>query len=216
MSPWYRFCRAVVYGTARLLWGLRVEGRENVPAEGALLVACNHVSLLDPPIVGSLLPREAGFVAKQELFAVPGLGRLIRSLNAIPIDRSRLSRETLDDLVAFLDGGRALVLFPEGTRSRSGELGRAKPGVGVLLSRRPAPVVPAYVEGTNAPWRNLFRRGRMRVVFGRAHPLPQDVASSAERGAEARRVAEWILDEIRRLKERAASEGDGSPGGTEE
>jgi 1-acyl-sn-glycerol-3-phosphate acyltransferase len=126
---------------------------------------------------------------------------VIRSLNAIPIDRSRLSRETLEVLADFLAGGRVLVLFPEGTRSRTGRLGTAKPGVGVLLARQPAAVVPAYIEGTDAPWRNLFRRGRMRVVFGRPHALPQDVAPTSEGGGDPRRTAESILEAIRRLKE---------------
>jgi 1-acyl-sn-glycerol-3-phosphate acyltransferase len=177
-----------------------------------VVVACNHVSLLDPPILGSVISRESGFVAKKELFAVPGLGRVIRSLNAIPIDRSRLSRETLEVLADFLAGGRVLVLFPEGTRSRTGRLGTAKPGVGVLLARQPAAVVPAYIEGTDAPWRNLFRRGRMRVVFGPPHTLPQELASPSPGRADARRIAESIVEEIRRLGARARPQGDGSPG----
>ena len=213
VNPWYRFCQVAAYGVARLLWGLRVEGRENVPREGPLLVACNHVSLLDPALVGSTVPRETGFIAKQELFAVPGLSALIRSLHAMPIDRSRLSRETLDMLVAFLDRGYALVVFPEGTRSRDGRLGRAKPGVGVLLTRRPVPVVPVWVEGTDSPWRNLFRRGHMRVVYGRPWVLPQEESSSdSDRGARARRIAEALLEEIRRVKEGGTPSGDGSPG----
>ena len=213
MNAWYGFCRASAFGLARLLWGLRVEGRENVPRRGPLLVACNHVSLLDPAFVGSSLPREAGFVAKQELFAVPGLSWLIRSLHAMPIDRSRLSLATVERLAAFLDRGYALVVFPEGTRSRDGRLGRAKPGVGVLLMRRPVTVIPVYVQGTDSPWRNLFRRGHMRVVYGRPWVLPQEESSSdSDRGARARRIAEALLEEIRRLKEGEAPSGDGSPG----
>lgn len=201
VSPWYRLIRALAFGTARLLWGFRVDGRENVPREGPVIVACNHVSVLDPALLGGCLPRETGFVAKRELFAVPGLGALIRSLNAMPIDRSRLSRETLAQLGAFLESGRALVMFPEGTRSRDGRFGSAKPGVGLLLLQYPVPVVPVYVEGTDAPWRNLFRRGRMRMVFGRPLPLPWELRTSSDRGAEARRIAESILDAIRRLKD---------------
>lgn len=201
MSPWFRFCWAVCYVLARLLWGLRVEGRENVPEKGPVLVACNHVSLLDPPVLGSAIFRESGYVAKKELFAVPGLGRLFGSVNAIPIDRSRLSRETLEVLVGFLDSGRVLVMFPEGTRSRTGRLGSAKPGVGMLLARRPVTVVPAYIEGTDAPLRNVFRRGRMRVVFGRPLALPPDVTSTSEGWGDPRRIAESILEAIRCLKE---------------
>lgn len=212
LSAWTGFCRAAAAALARLLWGFRTEGLENVPRSGPVIVACNHVSMLDPPLVGSALRREAGFVAKQELFAVPLLGPLIRSLRAMPIDRSRLSRETLDTLAACLDRGHALVLFPEGTRSRDGKLGRAKPGIGMLLALRPVPVVPAYVQGTESPWRNLFRRGHMRVVFGRPLVLPQEDPSGSDRGAHARRIAATILEEVRRLKDGDTPAGDGSPG----
>jgi 1-acyl-sn-glycerol-3-phosphate acyltransferase len=196
---------------ARLLWGFRVDGRENVPAEGPLVVACNHVSVLDPPLLAAALPRETGFVAKQELFAVPGLGGLIRSLNAMPIDRSRLSRATLDRLGAFLDQGRALLVFPEGTRSRNGRLGSAKPGVGMLLLQHPAMVQPAYIVGTDAPWRNLFRRGRMRVVFGRPHPLPWEPPAPSDVRVDARDVAESVLDAIRRLRDGEETREAGFP-----
>ncbi|MFN8179388.1 MAG: lysophospholipid acyltransferase family protein [bacterium] len=216
MSPWYRFIRALAYALARLLWGLRVDGRENLPSTGPAIVACNHVSNLDPPILGAIVAREAGFVAKQELFAVPGLGWLIRSLNAIPIDRSRLSRETLDTLVEFLDGGRVLILFPEGTRSRSGDLLPAKPGVGMLLVRRPVTVIPAYIEGTRSPLRNVFRRGRIRVVFGRPHALPQDAESDSQGRRDPRRIAESILDAIRRVRDEVTPQGAGSPGTPED
>jgi 1-acyl-sn-glycerol-3-phosphate acyltransferase len=162
--------------------------------------------------LGCTIPREAGFVAKQELFAVPVLGRLIRSLNAIPIDRSRLSRETLVTLDAFLASGRVLVLFPEGTRSRDGRLGAAKPGIGVLLLQRPVTVLPAYIEGTDAPVRNLFRRGRIRVVYGRPLPLPQEPGPGPERRVEARRIAESVLEAVRRLKDGEEPRGGGFPG----
>jgi 1-acyl-sn-glycerol-3-phosphate acyltransferase len=176
-----------------------------------LLVVCNHVSVLDPPFLAAALPRETGFVAKRELFSVPLLSRLIRSLNAIPLDRSRLSRGTLDRLGAFLDSGHALLMFPEGTRSRDGRLGTAKPGIGLLLLQHPVTVLPAYVEGTNAPWRNLFRRGRMRVTFGRPHPLPQELPLTSDRGAVARRIAESILDASREVRQNGATREAGFP-----
>jgi len=214
VKPWYRFVRFVARSLGRLLWGIRVEGLENVPRSGPLLVTSNHVSNLDPPVIGSLIPRESGFVAKKELFSVPGLGALIRSVNALPLDRSRLSVETLDRFGAFLATGRALVWFPEGTRSRTGELGKAKVGVGILLARHPVTVLPVHVEGTNTPFRSMLRRGRMRVVFGRPYVLPKGEGSAAatER-ADYRRIADSVLDRIRRLHEGSdtSERGAGTP-----
>jgi 1-acyl-sn-glycerol-3-phosphate acyltransferase len=200
VARWYRFVQGVAFFLFRLLWGVRVEGRDNVPASGPALIASNHRSLLDPPLVGCTVPRETGFVAKRELFGVPVLGPLIRSLYAIPIDRTRLSMETMDELAGFLDTGRLLLYFPEGTRSRDGRLGRARVGVGVLLARRPVPVIPVWVEGTESPFRNLFRRGRMRIVYGVPHALPEGLEPSDPR-ARARALAALVLDRVRELGE---------------
>jgi len=207
LSLWYRFIRDLAYWVARIVWGLRVEGRENIPPDGAAVVACNHRSLLDPPVVGCTLPRETGFVAKRELFEVPIVSALVRSLNSIPIDRSRLSRDKMDELAEWLDTGKLLVMFPEGTRSKTGKLGRPKAGIGVLLASRPVPVIPAWVEGTDSPFRNLFRRGRMRIVYGVPHAIPEEVGSSEPR-ARARAIADVVMSHIRALQEEIASPGE--------
>ena len=216
LRPWYRFIRFLAYATGRVFWGLRVEGRENVPRTGSLLVTCNHVSVLDPPVVACTIPREIGFVAKKELFAVPVLGPLIRSLNAMPLDRSRLSVEALDRFGAFVRKENALLMFPEGTRSRTGRLGKAKVGVGVLLARFPVMVLPVYVSGTDTLFRSMLRRGRMRIVFGRPYALPKGEGPGASEREEYRRIAELVLDRIRQLKERTdASEREAGPPATE-
>jgi 1-acyl-sn-glycerol-3-phosphate acyltransferase len=126
---------------------------------------------------------------------------LIASLNSIPVDRERLSLGTLRAFGAHLESGRALVYFPEGTRSRDGTLREARVGVGMLLTKYPVPIVPAYVEGTDSPLRSLLRRGRMRVVFGRPYALPEEDRSPAGRRESYRRIAEAVMDRIRRLKE---------------
>jgi 1-acyl-sn-glycerol-3-phosphate acyltransferase len=185
----------------RLLWGIRVEGRENIPRSGPLLITSNHLSLLDPPLLGATIPREAGFVAKRELFAVPGLGGLIRSLNAMPLDRSRLSREEIRRFGQCLERGLCLVLFPEGTRSRDGTLGKGKIGVGLLLAERPVAILPTIVEGTDSPIRNLFRRGRVRVVFGRPYTLPKREPGARKGREDYRRIADSVMDEIRQLRD---------------
>jgi len=184
-----------------------VEGRENLPREGAVLVTCNHISLLDPPVLGCTIPRVSGYVAKKELFANPGWSRILRSVNAIPIDRSRLSMDTMAGLAGFLGAGHVLVFFPEGTRSRTGELRRAKAGVGVLLQECPVTVVPAMIEGTTAPFRNFFRRGRVRVVYGTAYTLPRDESEPSDRRASARRIAETVMERIRLVQEGANASG---------
>jgi 1-acyl-sn-glycerol-3-phosphate acyltransferase len=176
-------------------------GRENIPTTGPVLVTSNHISYLDPPIVACVIPREGGFAAKKELFTVPILGRWIRSLNSIPVDRARLSLGTLRALGEHLESGKALVFFPEGTRSRDGRLREPRIGVGMLLTMYPVSVVPAYVEGTDTPLRSLFRRGRMRVTFGPPYALPEENRDPRNRRESYRRNADEVMDRIRGLKD---------------
>jgi 1-acyl-sn-glycerol-3-phosphate acyltransferase len=209
VSPWYRFCRSLVYTLGRILAGLTVEGRENVPADGPIVVTSNHVSLLDPPILGCCFPREIAFAAKKELFGVPILGPLIRSLNAIPVDRARISVATFREFGRALDGGKGLLYFPEGTRSRTGRFGEPRVGIGMVLAKYPVTIVPVYVEGTDSLLRCLIRRERMRVVIGPAYALPGEITGPSEdRRTQYRRIAGAVMDRVRRLKEADPSTDD--------
>jgi 1-acyl-sn-glycerol-3-phosphate acyltransferase len=206
----YQVCQRTGGALIRLLWGMRVEGREFVPMDGALLVTANHRSVLDPPFLGAALPREAGFAAKRELFEVPGLGALIAALHAIPVDRSNLAPSTMRRFEEWLERGNALVVFPEGTRSKDGRLGEARVGVGMMLVRLPVPVLPVWIEGTESPIRNLFRRGRVRVVFGRPYTLPSEGTGSSSERERYRDAARIVLDAIRRLRDEHGSPSRGT------
>jgi 1-acyl-sn-glycerol-3-phosphate acyltransferase len=197
----YRVCKWSAFALARVLWGVRVEGRGNVPLEGALLVTANHRSVLDPPLLGAALPREVGFAAKRELFAVPGLSAVIRGLNAIPVDRSSLAPSTLRRFEAWIGNGGALVVFPEGTRSKDGMLGEPKVGVGLMLTRLSVPVLPVWIEGTESPVRNMFRRGRVRVVFGTPYTLPSEAPDASTERERSRTAARIVIEAIRRVRD---------------
>jgi 1-acyl-sn-glycerol-3-phosphate acyltransferase len=201
----YQVCKRSGSVLIQLLWGMRVEGRERVPRDGALLVTANHRSVLDPPFLGAALPREAGFAAKRELFEVPGLGALIGALHAIPVDRSNLAPSTMRRFEKWLERGNALVVFPEGTRSKDGRLGEARVGVGMMLVRLSVPVLPVWIEGTETPFRNLFRRGRVRVVFGSPYALPSEVVPMSTERERFRDAARIVLDAIRRLGDEKGS-----------
>jgi 1-acyl-sn-glycerol-3-phosphate acyltransferase len=165
-----------------------------------LLVTSNHRSNADPALLGATVPRTVGFVAKRELFGVPVFGALIRSLNAMPLDRAKLSMEAIDAFGEWLGNGGALVYFPEGTRSRTGTLGKAKTGVGVLLGRHPVTVLPVWISGTDDLFRSMLRRGRMRVRFGHPYALPKgEGLDPTDRGAY-RRIATYVLERIRDME----------------
>jgi 1-acyl-sn-glycerol-3-phosphate acyltransferase len=167
--------------TAQLLWKIvgralfrvyfrvRVTGRRHVPAAGGVIIAPNHVSNLDPPIVGSQFWRHHYTVGKRELFRSPIAATILRQWGAIPVDRRRPGKELFTDLVGFLRSGEALVLFPEGTRSRDGRLGNAQRGVATLALAARVPVVPVFVAGTRTAMPRgtyLPRPKRVTVAFG--------------------------------------------------
>lgn len=165
--------------TWRLLWfianalawvvlGLRVQGREKVPLRGGVLLASNHLSFLDPPLLGTAAPRELFFLAKEGLFHQSRFFTwLITAFNAIPIRAGSGGHDALRAASSLLKAGRAVVVFPEGTRSPTGVLLPAKAGIGLLALKAGVPVVPIRVQGSAASiGRLILRRDRLRVTFG--------------------------------------------------
>jgi 1-acyl-sn-glycerol-3-phosphate acyltransferase len=166
MSVLYHAIGIFVRTTGRAFFGLTVEGLEHVPPQGKVLIAANHQSYLDPPLVGSVVPRDIHYLAKVELFRQPLFGALLRHLNAIPINRSGQDIESLRRAMKILESGGALLVFPEGTRSRTGEFLKPTKGLALLAKQSDAPVVPAYLGGTRGFCKRLFYAGGLKVIFG--------------------------------------------------
>jgi 1-acyl-sn-glycerol-3-phosphate acyltransferase len=159
----YGFTLIFVKAAARLGWGLgarTVSGREHIPKTGGFIVASNHASLFDPPVIAVASPRQLSYIAKMELFANPIFSAVIRALGAFPVRRGAGDREALAASLAFLRKGHGLVLFPEGTRTLTGELGRLKPGAAMLAVKARVPIVPVWIEGTFQAWP---KNGRIRL-----------------------------------------------------
>jgi 1-acyl-sn-glycerol-3-phosphate acyltransferase len=131
-----------------------------------LIIASNHTSYWDPPMVSSALSREMHFLAKEELFRIPVFGSLIAAVNAIPIRRGMADLSGLSRAIDGLKNGGALLVFPEGSRMRDGELHPARPGVGLLAVQADVPVASCFVSGSNQPGK-WWRRGvKVRLTFG--------------------------------------------------
>ncbi|MFZ1948089.1 MAG: lysophospholipid acyltransferase family protein [bacterium] len=188
----------------RLVFGFKVTGAEHIPRTGPVIIASNHISYADPPVVGSAVPREVYFMAKEELFTNPAFGWLIRRYNAIALRRAVGDLGAVRKAVDLLRQGRAVLMFPEGTRSLAGQLLKAKPGVGLIACTAGVPVVPAYVAGTNCLWRVCVRRAGLRVSFG--PPLTAAVLPGAR--SSGRDKYQAFSDEVmRRIGELADSAG---------
>src|SRR5512141_1590157 len=144
----YAVCRMTSQIFFRLAYGLKIKGMENLPKRGKVIVASNHRSTFDPPILGGTVPREVSFFAKSELFESPVLGRLIRYLNAFPVRRGEFDRASLDRCLKVLKDDGCLLFFPEGTRAPHDGFLEAKLGVGWVVCLSDAPVVPVYIHGS--------------------------------------------------------------------
>ncbi|HEU4754342.1 MAG TPA: lysophospholipid acyltransferase family protein [Armatimonadota bacterium] len=176
----WSFCR-LAFAT---LFRWQVRGAEHVPAHGAVILASNHISNLDPPVVGVGVWRPCTFMAKEELFHNRFFGGFIRRLGAFPVKRGAGDRAALKKALELLEEEHALVMFPEGTRSETGELQQAEMGVGMIACRSGAPVVPVYVTGTNRvmPKSGGLHLARICVTYG--PPLRFEPPAGSKPGRE--------------------------------
>lgn len=179
----YEFSRVVVAAMLRYLGRLDLAGLEHVPPTGPLIVASNHLSNVDPVLLGAIFPRPIIFMGKEELSKLPGMGPISRAYGAFPVRRGEADRAAIRRSLEVLAEGKVLGLYPEGTRSREGALQEAKAGTGLIAIRSGAPVVPVGVSGTArmTPRRVLFERPAIRIHVG--PPIPSPRIEGARRGA---------------------------------
>jgi 1-acyl-sn-glycerol-3-phosphate acyltransferase len=178
-----------------------------------VIIASNHASYFDPPLLACAVPRELHFLAKEELFRIPLFGALIRSVNAIPIRRRMADLSGLTRAMEKLRGGAALLMFPEGSRMRDGELHPARPGVGMMAVHADVPIVPVYVSGSHREKDWLTKGTRVRVRFGPVRPWRELAGPEADLTpgrALYQRIGEGVMQEIAALK--AGHEGLASRG----
>ena len=200
---WFDLLKRLLQLMAVSVYRIRFTGRENIPAEGGVLVVCNHQSHFDPPIVGLGCPRRMTFVARNTLFRFRPFGRLLRSLKVIPIDREGMGLAGIKEALRHLKRGEAVVIFPEGTRTRDGQMAPFRPGFTALAARSGAAILPVAIDGTFHVWprgRILPRLGRIRVHYG--EPIP-----AAE---VARRTERELLPEVESRVRQCLAQLDGS------
>jgi 1-acyl-sn-glycerol-3-phosphate acyltransferase len=199
----YSFLKPIAVVLMRLLFRVEGRGTEHVPAAGPVLIVANHSSVLDPPLVGGMCPRQLTFLAKAELFRIPGFGGLIRRLGARPLRREGADPSALRTARRVLAEGKALLVFPEGTRGEEGRLREAKPGAALLAVQSGAAVVPVYVSGSGRAWprgRRLPRPAKVVVTFGA--PLRFQQATGADRKAQYETASRQMMAAIAELRDR--------------
>jgi 1-acyl-sn-glycerol-3-phosphate acyltransferase len=195
--PFYRFCRSSCLIVLRLLFGFRSFESRHVPATGAVIVACNHVSYVDPVALGVGFARPVTYLAKKQLFAIPVLGPIIARLGAYPLDREAGGVAAVRAALRALKEGRCVGIFPEGTRNRAGDAPE-KGGAALLAALSGAPVVPAAIAGT----RRLRLRHPIRVIYG------EPLSVSRQRKADGDDLEKWTEEIMRRIRALEEQIGD--------
>lgn len=198
MRPVWRIGYWLLYSIGRVAFGLKIEGRQLVPRTGGLIVASNHLSNLDPPLVAvGVGVRELHFLAKESLFrSSKFFAGLISLLNAIPLKHGGASVEAIKRIVELLKKGDAVLIFPEGTRSKTGVMKEPEIGLGYVAVKSGVSILPVCLKGTNARLLDLFLR-RKRITVRFAQPIdPLAIDGNMSKKDRYRSISEEVMRSI--------------------
>ena len=179
------------------IFGTKVIGVENIPASGGFILSANHVSNWDPPFLGTFMDRIVNYMGKEELFKNPVMAAICRGLNVFPVKRGAADKTAVKTAVKILKAGKCFGIFPEGTRSKTGKLGKPELGVSVIAAMTKAPVIPAAIVGTEKIFSAEKKFPRLCVVYGE----PFQFTGNAKDKEDLQNFAEKIMSEIAKLKE---------------
>lgn len=202
----FTISRLLCLAIAKLAFRLHIEGQEFIPRTGPAILAANHVSYIDPIIIGIAIQRPVRFMAKKELFRIPLLGWLLRQFGTFPINRYGTDLQAFKRATSLLEAGEIIAIFPEGTRGDGVNLRPAKPGIGLIAARTGAPVIPTFHRGTG----KVFPRGawlprpyRITVKFGAPCRFTQKQAEREQ--DQVVMFSQAIMEKIAALKIRSES-----------
>lgn len=202
MKLFYRCCHTLVRLVMVVLYRHRVYRPTDLP-QGAAILAPNHASHLDPPFVGSSWPQEIHFLGRRTLFDHPRLAKLIARLNCHPVNREGADPASLKMIVALLQQGQKVVIFPEGKRSPDGLLQQGQAGVAMLALKVGCPVIPVYIHGTYELWSRHQTRpkffGKTACIFG--EPIYPEAFKSLPKKEGQQRMTEQIMETIAHLRD---------------
>jgi 1-acyl-sn-glycerol-3-phosphate acyltransferase len=162
---WYKFNFVTMYLTYSLLWSFRSEGSRNVPQSGPVLVLANHESFLDPVAIGIAMRRRIWYLARKTLFKEGFFGKYLESVGCISVDQEGVAKEGLRASLERLQAGKALLIFPEGERTLTGQMLPFKPGIALVLRKMPVPILPVGVAGAYEAYPRAAKLPRFSPPF---------------------------------------------------
>jgi 1-acyl-sn-glycerol-3-phosphate acyltransferase len=174
----YSICKTICQVTLRIICHIRIFGHDNIPEEGPVILASNHVSYLDPVLVGLTTKRKVYFMARESLFRIPVFGWIIRHVSAFPIKRDGVSdTSAIKRSLKLLKKGEVVGIFPEGTRSTAGNLLEAQAGIGMIALKSQAAVIPIFIKGADKALpkgARMIKPARIEVICGKPIFAPKE------------------------------------------
>lgn len=202
-NNFYIFCRFLLFIFLKTFFFFKSSGRENLPKKGGCIIASNHLSYFDPIVLSVASPRILSFMSKKELFKQRFFARLITALNAFPLERDTADLKSIRFAINLLKDGGTLIIFPEGTRSRGGDIKDPLPGVSMLAAKAKVPVIPTFIEGTD----NAMPVEKKKICFFKpisvqfSKPLFfTQKESNSNLKADYERFSQEIIAEIKKIK----------------
>lgn len=192
----YSIMRVVCRLIFKLFFRTKRIGLENIPKEGAFILAANHISNWDPPFLATFLDREVCYMAKEELFENPIFAAAIKNLHAFPVKRGTADKNAIKHAVKLLKNGECLGIFPEGTRSKTGKIGKSESGIGLITAMTKVPVIPATIIDTNKIFSSEKFLPQLGIVYGK----PMQFTGNLKDKEALAEFSQSIMDEVERMQ----------------
>lgn len=193
----WTFFRAIT----KIFFRIKISGKENFPKNDGFILASNHQSYLDPPVIGSWAPRVVYFMTKAELFENKLLSWYLYNTNARPVKRGVMDRQSIKTTLDIIADGQGMTIFPEGTRSTTGEFLEPKAGIGMIAAKAQCPIIPTYVNGFNRLKDCFLGKMKLTITYGKM--IPADWVIAQAKGKEGyNAIAQRVMAEIQKIKEK--------------
>ena len=192
----YKFFKILCRFWYGVILGTKVIGAENIPTTGGFILAANHMANWDPPFLGTFIAREVNYMGKEELFKNPIMAAVCRGLHVFPVKRGAADKTAVKTALKLLKSGECFGIFPEGTRSKTGKLGKGEAGVSLIAAMSKAPIIPAAIVNTNKIFSAEVKLPRLAVVYG----TPIYFEGNAKDKTHLDDFAQVIMSEIAKLK----------------
>ena len=188
--------KVIFRGIFRMLGRVTITGKEHIPYGKRYVVAMNHVSIFDPPLIAAFWPEQLEIIGAADVFEKPGQGQILRAYGVMPVHRGEYDRALFTRIISVINAGYPLLIAPEGGRSHVTAMRRAMPGIAYIIEQTRVPVVPVGLVGTTEDFWQRARRGQrpaLEIRIGKPITLPEIIARGAEKHEARQQNADLVM-----------------------